>query len=356
MSRTFNPDMLILGRAARGLSQAALAARMPALSQSKLSRFEAGLTMPSRDDLVDLAKALDFRPTFFHKPHSRRAMPAAYHRRRQRLGKTEWELIYARAELLRIAIAELLNSVELKSTRTRPPSLELDDYDNNVEAVAEAIRQLWAIPRGPITDVTRILEGSGIIVVHMDFGTSLIDGFSQHSSDGFPAIIFVNKRMPLDRIRFTLCHELCHLILHLLPNPMMEEEANIFASAFLMPRDDIRHEFHSMSLERLKILKLTWKTAMSALVRRARDLGKISEPSYKYYNVEMSKRGWRTQEPAPIQEDIEKPRIVPQLIQAHISKLNYSLSELSELFGWSEHEVEELFNISSRPRLRLVME
>lgn len=355
MGRTFNPDMLILGRAARGLSQTALAGRLPSISQSKLSRIEAGLTAPSEDELSALCKALRFRQAFFHKPHSRRAMPAAYHRRRQRLGKADWEAIYARAELIRIAISEMLNSVDLKLNRRPPPILDSEDYGGDIEAIAESVRQMWGLPRGPIADVTRLVEGAGVIIVQMDFGTDLIDGFSQHATDGFPPIIFVNRKIPIDRMRFTICHELAHLIIHLLPNPRMEEEANFFASAFLMPRDDIRHEFHSMSLERLKALKLTWKTAMSALVRRARDVGKMSDASYKYYNIEISKRGWKTREPIAIQEDIEKPRIVSQLVHAHISQLNYTTNELSDLFGWAEQEVKDAFDIGERPRLRLVV-
>jgi Zn-dependent peptidase ImmA (M78 family)/transcriptional regulator with XRE-family HTH domain len=354
MSRAFNPDMLILARSARDLSQTELAERVPAMSQSRLSRVEAGLSPPTPEEIGALADALQFKPAFFHKPHSRRAMPAAYHRRRQKLSKGNWDTIYARAEVVRIAIADMLNSVELKRKRPPLPLLDLDDYGGDVEAVAEAIRHLWSIPRGPVDDVTRIVESAGIIVVHMDFGTNLIDGFSQFATPDFPAIIFVNRKMPLDRIRFTVSHEICHLALHLLPHPKMEEEANLFASAFLMPRDDIRQDLYGMSVERLKQLKLTWKTAMSALIRRARDIGRVSEASYKYYLIEFSRRGWRTKEPIEIQEDIEKPRIVRQLFEAHTSKLDYSLKELSSLFGWEEKEVAEMFG-SERPRLRLIM-
>lgn len=355
MNKAFNPDMLILGRMARGLSQSALADCVPRLSQSRLSRVEAGLTIPIEEEVGALAQALRFRPELFFRAHSRRAMPATYHRKRQRLTKGGWDAIYARAELVRIAIADMLNSVELTLNRRPPPSIELEDFHDDPDAIAEAIRQFWEIPRGPIADVTRIVEGAGVIVVHLDFGSDLIDGFSQHAMDRIPPIIFVNQKLTTDRLRFTLCHELAHLLLHLMPNPKMEDQANSFASAFLMPRDDIRHELYSISLERLKALKLSWKTSMSALVRRARDLGKISEASYKYYNIEMSRRGWRTKEPVDIIQEIERPRIVRQLVDAHIGKLEYSISELAKLVGWEDRELDETFGVSQRPRLRLVV-
>ena len=221
-----------------------------------------------------------------------------------------------------------------------------------MEEVAEAVRQAWAVPRGPIADITRLLEAAGIIVVHMDFGTDLVDGFSQHGVDSFPPIIFVNKKLSIDRLRFTLCHELCHLVAHLVPNANMERQANSFASAFLMPRDDIRAEFHSMSMDRLMALKLTWKTSMSALARRAFDLNRIREPSYKYYNIELRRR-WGVIEPVEILEEIEKPKILRQLYEAHTQKLGYSVPELATLFGWLPVEVEETFGVA-RPRLRVV--
>jgi Zn-dependent peptidase ImmA (M78 family) len=255
---------------------------------------------------------LSFRREFFYKPHSRRAMPAAYHRKRQKLTKGEWEFIFARAELVRISISEMLNSVELNAKRRTPPSIDVDEYDGDIDSIAGAIRRLWALPRGPIDDLTRAIESAGIIVFHMDFGTDLIDGFSQHGGDGFPPIIYVNRKLSVDRLRFTLGHELGHIVMHLMPNPGMENQANRFSSALLMPAEDIRHEFYSMSMERLMALKLTWKTAMSALIRRARDLGRMTESTYKYYNIELRRR-WGVKEPVQITGDIERPRIVRQL-------------------------------------------
>ena len=344
--------MLVLARAARGLTQTELLRLAPLLSQSKLSKIEAGLIKPSNEEVSSFASALKFQSSFFYKPHSRRALPAAYHRKRQRLNKGDWEEIYARAELLRIVIAEMLRSVELNPKRRPAPNIEAEESDYNMEEVAEAVRQAWAVPRGPIADITRLLEAAGIIVVHMDFGTDLVDGFSQHGVDSFPPIIFVNKKLSIDRLRFTLCHELCHLVAHLVPNANMERQANSFASAFLMPRDDIRAEFHSMSMDRLMALKLTWKTSMSALARRAFDLNRIREPSYKYYNIELRRR-WGVIEPVEILEEIEKPKILRQLYEAHTQKLGYSVPELATLFGWLPVEVEETFGVA-RPRLRVV--
>jgi Zn-dependent peptidase ImmA (M78 family) len=139
----------------------------------------------------------------------------------------------------------------------------------------------------------------------------------------------------------------------LMPNPEMENQANIFSSALLMPAEDIRHEFYSISMDRLMTLKLTWKTSMSALVRRARDVGRMTESAYKYYNMELRRR-WGTKEPVQITDNIERPRIVRQLYDAHTSTLGYSPVDLAALFGWHEDDVEGTFG-TNRPKLRLVV-
>ncbi|HET7559727.1 MAG TPA: ImmA/IrrE family metallo-endopeptidase [Limnochordia bacterium] len=69
-----------------------------------------------------------------------------------------------------------------------------------------------------------------------------IDGFSLRHRDRH--LIFVDRRLSLGRRRFTIAHELGHIILgHLLhvrtsqtTDRMMDKEANCFAAELLMPR------------------------------------------------------------------------------------------------------------------------
>lgn len=354
MVKIFNPDMLILARTARGMSQSELAAACQVLTQGTLSKIESGIVMPTADVVRSFCSVLGFSEKFFEKPALRSAFPVSYNRKKQKLAKSTYESIISKSQIIRLSIEDMMHSVEIEPQLRPPPSVDIDDYAGDIEAIALSIRQMWQIPRGPIDDVTRIIENAGVVVFHFDFGTNLIDGFSQQAVDGLPPMIFVNSRVPLDRLRFTLCHELGHLVLHMLPNPNMEEEANQFASAFLMPRADIIYDFNRCSLERFMQLKLSWKISMGALIRKARDIGKISESSYKYYNIEMSKRGWRTMEPVQLKNIGEQPRIAKQLVAAHLNDLEYSKEELKYIFGWVIDDIEEVFCIK-KPKLRLVV-
>jgi len=140
--------------------------------------------------------------------------------------------------------------------------------------------------------------------------------------------------------------------MHSMPNPEQENEANQFAAAFLMPAEDIRHELYGMSMERLMVLKTYWKASMQAVLIRARDLKRMSDRSYRYYQIELSKRGWRSAEPIEI-ESVEEPRLFKNLLRSHTGELGYSADELTDMFGIYLDDMPEIAP-HERPKLQLV--
>ena len=297
-----------------------------------------------------LARTLRFRPQFFTRDVQLRPAPVSYHRKRQKLSVGDWDRIYAQAEIYRFCIDTMLRSVDLVPTKPKPPAIDPDQYSGRIDQIAAAVRQAWMLPRGPVTDVVKVIEDAGVLIVPFDFGTDLIDAFCQQALDRLPPLIFLNSRARAkDRLRFSLAHELGHLVMHALPKPEQEDEANQFASAFLMPAEDIRSSLYGMSLERLMILKKQWKASMQAILFRARELGRLSDRAYRYYQIELSKRGWRSLEPIEI-DSVERPRVFENLLTSHLRDLSYSPEDLSELFGVFADELPELA-AQERPRL-----
>lgn len=92
--------------------------------------------------------------------------------------------------------------------------------------IARMTRAHWGMPRGPVNDLVQTLEAAGIIVVMMDFETSRVDAIGRWIP-GLPPIFCVNQNIPKDRLRFTLAHELGHMIMHDAASPEMEDEANV---------------------------------------------------------------------------------------------------------------------------------
>jgi len=133
--------------------------------------------------------------------------------------------------------------------------------------------------------VVDAIEDAGGVICEFDFETNKRDAIS-HGLPGMPPMFFVNITAPADRVRFTLRHELGHMVMHqssvayveLTNAAQGESQADKFASEFLMPAEDIAFELGSNpSLSRLADLKPRWRVSMAALLKRAGDLARISE-------------------------------------------------------------------------------
>lgn len=335
MSRTVNPTMLFLARECRGYSQNEFS-DVVGLSQATISRYEGGLLEVAPQHLEAIARALDYPVNFFYQPETLYGFGSScesYHRKRQALPVRELRKIHAKINVLRIQIARMLRNAEVE-TENRFSRLELDQY-GTPERVAAFVRASWRMPMGPVHSMVGAIESAGGLVFCFPFGTRKFDAVSQWPPGSHP-LFFVNSEAPADRIRYTLAHELGHIIMHETPSPDLEREADRFAAEFLMPERDIKPDLSLLSLSRAAALKPYWKVSMAAIIRRARDLGQISENSYKNACIKMGKLGYRICEPNPIPH--EKPSVISQIIGVHFTDHKYTVENMSELLTLHEKE------------------
>lgn len=341
VSQAINPEMMVIAREARELTQGELA-KLLSVSQGKISKMECGLIGISEEMLRQLSIVLDFPKHFFSisDPLVGFGVGMFYHRKRQSLSSVKLGKIHAEMNIRRIQVLRLLRSIEMKESKFR--YLDIDEYDGRAEDIAGIIRGNWLLPRGPIKDLTKTIEDAGGIVVRCDFGTNLLDALSLWVQ-GAPPLFFINKNAPCDRLRFNLAHELAHIIMHRVPNPNMEDEANRFAAEFLMPAEDIAHSLSGMTLPKLASLKPFWKVSMAALLKRASDLGKITERTARYLWMQMGKAGFRSHEPSELDLPIEEPRLLDEIMSAYQHELKYSTSEICHLLAIHEHELRSKY-------------
>lgn len=264
--------MLILARESRGVTQSGLAEAV-GVTQAAISRAEKGLSGISDELLETIATNLEYPVSFFYKAGHRYPPSTPFHRKRKALPKKTQYQIEALANIRTLHLDNLLQSVEFLENKIR--YLDLDDYNDDPREIARAVRSYLKLPRGPIKNLTNVLEDIGIIIIHCDFGTPLIDGFTLIARKNHP-VIFLNQDIPGDRMRFTLAHEFGHMVMHEVPKSTMEEEANGFASEFLVPGQEIRPSFSEVTLRTLATLKPYWKVSMAALLECAYQIGKIS--------------------------------------------------------------------------------
>ena len=360
MGEQFNPEMLLLARQYRGQSQSDVA-KLARINQGYYSRIENGLLPgePAGDTVDRLSVALRFPRGFFYQYDRVYGLPISIHpmhRKRADVGERALQQLHAELNVRLAHLRRLLKATEF--TQERPlPKIDVDD-GGGPEKVAATVRLAWGLPPGPVANLTECAERSGVLVVWCRFSAN-VDGVTLHSSD-LPPCIFLNASAPADRMRFSLAHEIGHLVMHKVPTDDMENEAHAFARALLIPARDIKaHLIDGVTLESLTRLKAYWKVSIQALLYRAKELGYVTEYQSEYLWRKISALGWRTREPADTDFPHERPEVFHRLIDIHIEDFWYSREELAAALNASEEDVSYLYGIHRSPdrpgtRLRIV--
>lgn len=356
MPNTFNPGMLQVARQLRGKSQEELA-KDAGVSQAKLSKIENGLIQPDETVAKNLAGALTLPLSFFAQSERVYGLPLSVHqffRKRASAGTRVLDQLQAELNLRIMHVRRIMQAVDLHA-EYELPSLDLEDFDDSPTAVADAVRRAWLVPSGPIPSLVDVIERAGCIVVPSHFKSGAVDGVSLRVP-GLPGLIFINASQPVDRQRFSLAHELGHLVMHRQPTPRLEDEADEFAAAFLMPRKDIAGELSGpLTLERLAFLKPIWRSSMGSLLYRAKTLGLISENQSQYLWRQMSMSGYRKVEPVEISAEPDRPKLLNTMLQYHLQTLGYTIEDLSKALHVLPTELPQLYAVadSAQPRQHL---
>jgi Zn-dependent peptidase ImmA (M78 family)/transcriptional regulator with XRE-family HTH domain len=361
----FNHSLLVLAREARGFTQAELALRAD-LAQGTLSKYETGVLEPTAEQVGTLSIALDFPQSFFLQVDRPYGFPPYHYRRRKKLSAKALGKIVAEMNIRRLHIQKL-NVAFGAEIKTGIPEIDRDEFQGrakkrlDIEDVARSVREMWMLPSGPVQSMMDSLEANGAIIVPCNFGTDLLDAMSQRI-DGLPSLIFVNVNSPADRLRHTLAHELAHMVLHtttLHDDDTMEEEADRFAGAFLLPADQVRPQLRQFNLRHLANMKSYWKVSMAAIAVRADQLNLITDYQKKMFWMEMSRLGYRKREPN--EPPHEQPRLLKAMVGFHRNKLGYSNSEIARMLHVHAHEFEKMYgpevfsgSDSRRPQLRVI--
>lgn len=357
----FNAELLILARQSRGFSQSELADCCQ-LSQAMISKLENRLLRePSIDVLQKLSSILKYPTEFFYETDKVYGLPASVHsgalyRRKANVTKKSREKLEAILNLHIFHLRRLIKSIDLDC------DLPLPEYDPDLytpEEIAKKVRQSWLIPKGPIPNLIDYVERAGCMVFLCDFDDLAVDGVTMRDPN-LPPCIFLNKNLPGCRQRFTLAHELGHVIMHRVPTGEdMENEANDFAGCLLLPTEDIKPFFAGgkLTLNKLGQLKLMWLSSMGAILYRANAIKAITPSQYKYLSIEMNKYGYKSKEPIGYNVMPETPTNIKEIINLHTQVLEYSIKDMEYLLKSTNDDLYHMYNIgvdSSRSKLKIV--
>ncbi|WP_019601401.1 XRE family transcriptional regulator [Teredinibacter turnerae] len=333
---------LARARKAAGLSMNALASKV-GVSDNAIKKYEHGESMPTSANLLMLAKALDVRTEYFFRPIKVELKGVEYRKRANTPQKILDQIngdVMDQAERWAELIDLYPDSVKPIPEFTLPDSLPHHvEGAAGIEAVADQMRSEWQIGFNPIPDMIDILESKGVMIICTDVkANKKFDGLAGKIEN--TPVVVVSTYQPGDRQRFTLAHELGHLVLSgRLPEGTDEEKAcNHFAGAFLLPKQAVLQHIgaHRRALEprELYMLKHEFGISMMAILMRLTQCGAISESLQKQNFMRFNKQGWRTSEPGEPYPQ-EDTYLFKQLVYRALGESYIGESKAAELMGIS---------------------
>ncbi|MBS47322.1 MAG: XRE family transcriptional regulator [Sphingobium sp.] len=316
----FNHRRLILGRKRRKMTARALATAV-GVSPITISRLENGVNEPEEETLAALARVLDFPREFFSAgDFDDLPVQAASFRSLTSMTARERD-----AALSAGTIAFLFN--DWIEERFNLPQADVPDLrgDATPEAAAQAVREYWGLGQQPVPSMVKLLEAKGIRVFSLCEDTKTVDAFSCWRNT--QPFVFLNTFKSTERSRFDAAHELGHLVMHRhgeqQDSRQAENEADQFASHFLMPQDDVAARIRYVTgLEELIRAKKRWGVSVAALTYRLNKMGIVSEWQNRTFNIEISRRGYRTSEPEGLEPEcsVVWPQVLASLWSDRITR------------------------------------
>lgn len=331
-------ERLKRARAAAGLSMQALG-QQAGVSANMIKKYEHDDSMPSSGVLLKLAKALQVRSEYFFRPQKVELKGVEY---RKRANTPAFILKRIEADVLDQAerwqeLADLWPAFPFQPFSVPPGLPNRLNTLEDVESFADEIRGEWELGANPIPDLIDVLESHGVLVIVTSVAENArFDGL-QATVAGKPVVV-VSANWPGDRQRFTLAHELGHLLMHDRLDEMLDEEkaCHRFASAFLLPAATLRNQLgnkrHGLEMRELYLLKQEFGLSMQACLYRAADLNIISAPLRQRMFMEFSKNRWRKIEPGqPYRQ--ETTLLFQQLVYRALGEGLVGESKAAELMG-----------------------
>ena len=273
------------------------------VTRQALYRYERGEVVPGSEMLALLCETLHVKPDFFFRS-TQVQLESIEFRKLKISAKEEIRIIEETRDFLSRYL-ELEEILGINEAFQHP--LESFPVVSSFEHVNEAARQVrnqWKLGEAPLSNVAELLEDHAIKIICIKADKDF-DGLQTFANGEIPVIAYnetqVNKP---DRIRFTLLHELSHLLLKFsedLSQIQKERLCNQFAAAMLLPDNILFKEIgkhrNRLDLHEIGHVKQQYGISMQAIVLRANALGIVSNHFTKQFFDLFKAKEWKKNEP-----------------------------------------------------------
>lgn len=328
--RLLVPSRLLDARKVKRLSQEELATLVGVTRQS-ISAYERGEKFPDSDVFQHLTAVLEQPVGYFTNPDAPlfgnttarfyRKFGAETIRRNEACAVLSNWFVYTAKYL-----DDFINYPPVSLLEGMPGASSGRYTNEEIETLALNLRRHWGLGLGPISNVLALLESKGIVICKYEMDGENVEAFSFWNGKK-PFIFMASEKEAGARIRYDLAHELGHLVLHKwvesseLENKdtlkIIENEANKFAAAFLLPTPSFPNEIYTTKLDAFIPLKQRWKVSIQVMMYRCRDLDIIDSDQFLNLYKQVSFRKWKKKEPLddPSKIPLEQPRLLRQAME-----------------------------------------
>lgn len=305
--KTLLSNRLRNARLMRGLSMDQLVHSIQGLvSKQAISKYENDQMMPSPQVLAAIAHALHLPIDYFSRPIIQIEQISFRRSEKQISSRSEKQMILVAQDKMEryLQLEDLLaKTTPFKNPLKYRKIITMDD----VETASQQLRIKWGIGNYPILSVYEMLESFGIKIIEFEAGAECALGFSTFINKKIPLIVVnLSNNHTSERKRFTVLHELAHLLLTFdvsVTDKERERLCHRFAGAFLCPASVFIEELGvrrtAFTLGELVSLRCRYGISVAAIVHRAKDLGVITDTYYNHiYDTHIHtnplEQGWGT--------------------------------------------------------------
>ena len=330
-----------------GFSQEDLALRS-GFSKSYIQKFEEGQREIKSSQLVQLAIALNTNIPDILKDTNYNSEEFTLRNIEFRQGlKISFDRVFFERKILGglhgkynsyINLEKLLNAQI--SFNNPLKNFEKITCKKEVENAAKYLRKKWKFETTPIYNLVSFLEDLGIKIFEVEEDESFA-GFSCWEKNN-PVIVINVKNVDVPRRRFTVLHELGHLLLKFdinLEKEKLERFCDYFAGAMLLPYEVVMKYIDgksSVTLEELKSIKSKYGISIFAILIRILSLGLIGWDKYQEWKELYD--SWKDKN-IDYDDNTERVSRFNYLLAKGLNEKLFTKSKASQLSGMSINEL-----------------
>ncbi len=320
------------------------------VSAQTLRNYENGISFPKNEVMSAILRVLDVKIDTLFRPFTIDWSNVKFnYRKKSKLSGAKIDEIIQNIHDKAERYVELTEIMSISATADECiAQCRINSVYNNDDArrIAMCARNSLGLGTEPIVNMQNVVERMGVKLLPIN-ADEQFDGV-HFQCNGHIFICYNNSLESVERKRFTIAHELGHLLLNI-PDTINDKEVETlchsFASEFLLPTQKLYELLganrKNIALPELKNIQSLYGISIDAIMQAARDLNIITDRRFTTYHV-MKNKGVINKEYVDKSEFEEKGNDrYENLVYRALSSEMISISKAAYLLNMDVKKVSE---------------